>query len=156
MFHLSFDECYDDDLDYDDVVVSKTAMYFNFIEKNPATQTVDAIIFNTGYTDRVITKEELIINLKPSVVLTDKNWDKTLKPYVQSGYEDLLRIAKMVSDSGLIAFEEQDASYMIDYLKMLEQAEYCSCCGIYELETVDWLTFSGKTVMVVKVDTESG
>lgn len=134
-------------------------MFNKFIVENPGTENIDAIVFLTNYTDRIIEDECAIKKLNPDVVLTDKIWNPELKPYI-SGNKESQTIFKIIedniADSGAIAFIENDIHKTFDILEELEYADYCSCCNVSNIIEVEWFRINGKTILCVDVDTESG
>lgn len=146
----------DSDCDSDCEELTMDEQLAKFLAANPKLANVECICVNTGYTHRIIENEELLDDIVPAVVFTDKCWNADLKPYINDQVLHDLVINIKGIDDGTCVFDSKDADNVFSCIDDLHNAEYCGFCNTDNLYHAEWYEIDGKIVMVAKVDCESG
>ena len=161
-FNLPEDD--DDDMDADDMDAMVLALFkktlADFLSAHPDMATISYIGVCTGYTDRILRKENAMKKLLPSVrvIYGDKYTmpsNVLYKP--DSDVYNLINDISHYHKIGSVIFADSEPMKVFEYVNDLSAINYCAFCKISCIYSMAWYKLpNGTTIMMCDVDTESG
>jgi len=155
---------YDDDMTADEVDAIVLNAYKknleDFLRFHPVLNKVSYIGVCTGYTDRIMRKQNAVEKLRPSmsVIYGDRFTEPSdVLVIVDPNVYNLTKDIDQCRNMGTVIFEDSDPMHVFDYVTRLGDIKYCAFCQVSCIMSMNWYELSnGTTIMVCEVDTESG